>query len=47
VAGKANALKEVDESKNGAVLTGLTWIELEGHHFLLAANFSQKQIEMF
>jgi len=47
VAGKATALKEVDESKNGAVFTGLTWIELEGHHFLLAANFSQKQIEMF
>jgi uncharacterized protein (TIGR03118 family) len=47
VAGKSTALKEVDESKNGAVFTGLTWMELEGHHFLLAANFSQKQIEMF
>jgi uncharacterized protein (TIGR03118 family) len=47
VAGKSTAVNEVDESKDGAVFTGLTWIELEGHHFLLAANFSQKQIEMF
>jgi uncharacterized protein (TIGR03118 family) len=47
VAGKSTALLEVDESKNGAVFTGLTWIELQGHHFLLAANFSQRQIEMF
>jgi uncharacterized protein (TIGR03118 family) len=47
VAGKSTALLKVDESKNGAVFTGLTWIELQGHHFLLAANFSQRQIEMF
>jgi uncharacterized protein (TIGR03118 family) len=47
VANKSTALNEVDESKNGAAFTGLTWIELEGHHFLLAANFSQRQIEMF
>ena len=47
VAGQSIALNEVDESKNGAVFTGLTWIESEGHHFLLAANFSQRQIEMF
>jgi uncharacterized protein (TIGR03118 family) len=47
VANKSTALNKVDESKDGAVFTGLTWIELEGHHFLLAANFSQKQIEMF
>jgi uncharacterized protein (TIGR03118 family) len=47
VSGKSTALNEVDESKNGAVFTGLTWIEVEGHHFLLAANFSQNQIEMF
>jgi uncharacterized protein (TIGR03118 family) len=47
VAGKSTALLEVDESKNGAVFTGLTWIEFQGHHFLLAANFSQRQIEMF
>jgi uncharacterized protein (TIGR03118 family) len=47
VANKSTAVNKVDESKDGAVFTGLTWIELEGHHFLLAANFSQKQIEMF
>jgi uncharacterized protein (TIGR03118 family) len=47
VAGKSTAVNEVDESKDGAVFTGLTWMELEGHHFLLAANFSQRQIEMF
>jgi uncharacterized protein (TIGR03118 family) len=47
VANKSTALNKVDESKDGAAFTGLTWIELEGHHFLLAANFSQKQIEMF
>jgi uncharacterized protein (TIGR03118 family) len=47
VAGKSTALLEVDESKNGAVFTGLTWIELQGHHFLLAANFGQRQVEMF
>jgi uncharacterized protein (TIGR03118 family) len=46
-AGKSTALNEVDESKNGASFTGLTWIELEGNHFLLAANFSQNRIEVF
>ena len=43
----STAINAVDESKNGALFTGLTWIELEGNHFLLAANFSQNQIEMF
>jgi len=43
----STAMNEVDESKNGALFTGLTWIEVGGHHFLLAANFSQNRIEMF
>jgi uncharacterized protein (TIGR03118 family) len=46
-AGKSTAMTEVDESKNGAVFTGLTWIELRGNHFLLAANFSQNRVEAF
>jgi uncharacterized protein (TIGR03118 family) len=46
-AGKSVALNEVDESKEGAVFLGLTWVELEGNHFLLAANFSENRIEMF
>jgi uncharacterized protein (TIGR03118 family) len=45
--GQSTAINEVDESKNGAVFTGLTWIEKEGTHFLLAANFSQNRIEAF
>ena len=45
--GQSTALNEVDESKNGAVFVGLTWIESEGNHFLLAANFSQNRIEEF
>jgi uncharacterized protein (TIGR03118 family) len=33
--------------EKGAVFTGLTLIESEGDHFLLAANFSQNRIEKF
>ena len=46
-AGQSTAITEVDESKNGAVFTGLTWFENDGTHFLLAANFSQNRIEEF
>src|SRR5271155_5518035 len=46
-AGLSTAITEVDESKDGAVFTGLTWIESDGDHFLLAANFSQNHIEEF
>jgi uncharacterized protein (TIGR03118 family) len=45
--GLSTAINEVDESKNGAVFMGLTWVEMEGNHFLLAANFSQNRIEVF
>ena len=45
--GQSTAITEVDESKNGAVFLGLTWVEMEGNHFLLAANFSQNRIEVF
>jgi len=45
--GQSTAITEVDESRNGAVFMGLTWIEENGKHFLLAANFSQKRIEIF
>jgi uncharacterized protein (TIGR03118 family) len=47
VSGHSAALPEVDESKDGAVFTGLTWIESDGSHFLLAANFGQNRIEKF
>jgi uncharacterized protein (TIGR03118 family) len=46
-AGLSIALNEVDESQHGAVFMGLTWIESEGNHFLLAANFGQNRIEKF
>jgi uncharacterized protein (TIGR03118 family) len=46
-AGQSTALNEVDESKSGAVFVGLTWIESEGNHFLLAANFSRNRVEVF
>ncbi len=46
-AGKSTAINKVDESKDGAVFTGLTWVERDGNHFLLAANFSQNRIEVF
>jgi uncharacterized protein (TIGR03118 family) len=46
-AGTSTALNKVDESKAGAVFTGLTWVEADGNHFLLAANFSQNRIEEF
>jgi hypothetical protein len=39
------AVNEVTEK--GAVFTGLTWIERDGTHFLLASNFSQNGIEEF
>jgi uncharacterized protein (TIGR03118 family) len=45
--GQSLAVTKVDESKNGAVFLGLTWVEMEGDHFLLAANFSQNRIEVF
>src|SRR5580658_3705558 len=45
--GQATAITEVDESKAGAVFTGLTWVEVDGAHFLLAANFAQDRIEAF
>ena len=45
--GQSTAITKVDESKAGAVFTGLTWIEVDGAHFLLAANFSQDRIEAF
>jgi uncharacterized protein (TIGR03118 family) len=45
--GTSIALNEVDESKEGANFVGLTWVESEGNHFLLAANFSANKIEMF
>jgi uncharacterized protein (TIGR03118 family) len=46
-AGQSTAINEVDESKAGAVFMGLTWVEMDGNHFLLAANFSQNRIEVF
>jgi uncharacterized protein (TIGR03118 family) len=46
-AGLSTAINEVDESKEGAVFMGLTWIEIDGNHFLLAANFSENRIEVF
>ena len=39
------AVNEVVEK--GAVFTGLTLIEEDGSHFLLAANFSQNRVEKF
>jgi uncharacterized protein (TIGR03118 family) len=45
--GQSLAVNKVDESKNGAVFTGLTWVEKDGDHFLLAANFGQNRIEVF
>jgi uncharacterized protein (TIGR03118 family) len=46
-AGASTAINVVDESKQGAVFMGLTWIEVDGNHFLLAANFSENRIEVF
>jgi uncharacterized protein (TIGR03118 family) len=46
-AGTSTAINKVDESKEGAVFTGLSWVEMDGNHFLLAANFSQNRIEKF
>ena len=46
-AGQSMAIRKVDESKDGAVFTGLTWVESEGNHFLLAANFKKRRIEKF
>jgi len=39
------AVNEVVEK--GAVFMGLTWVEIDGKHFLVAANFSQNRIEAF
>ena len=46
-AGLSTAITEVDESAVGALFTGLTWVEKDGTHFLLAANFGQNRIEAF
>src|ERR1700723_2287062 len=45
--GQSLAVNKVDESKNGAGFTGLTWVEKDGDHFLLAANFTQNRIGEF
>jgi uncharacterized protein (TIGR03118 family) len=45
--GQSTAITKVDEWKSGAVFTGLTWVEVDGRHFLLVANFSQNRIEKF
>jgi uncharacterized protein (TIGR03118 family) len=45
--GTSVAINKVDESKAGAVFTGLTWVEVQGEHFLLAANFRHDRIEAF
>jgi uncharacterized protein (TIGR03118 family) len=47
VAGKSSAITKVDEGQAGAVFTGLTWVQFNGAHFLLAANFRENQIEVF
>lgn len=47
VAGKSTAITMVDEGQAGAVFTGLTWVEFNGAHVLLAANFRENQIEVF
>jgi uncharacterized protein (TIGR03118 family) len=44
---ETQAVTVVDESKQGAVFLGLTWIEVDGKHFLLAANFAGRRIEAF
>jgi len=41
------AVNKVDESANGAVFTGLTWIVVDGEHFLLAPNFHSGAVEAF
>jgi uncharacterized protein (TIGR03118 family) len=46
--GLANIEAAVTEvSENGSVFTGLTWVELNGAHFLLAANFAGRSVEAF
>ena len=47
VNGASTAINKVDESKSGAVFLGLTWVESDGDHFLLAANFHARDIEIF
>ena len=47
VNGQSTAITQVDESKAGAVFTGLTWVEIDGNHYLLAADFSHNRIEAF
>lgn len=41
------AVTVVDESKQGSVFLGLTWVEVDSKHFLLAANFAGRRIEAF
>lgn len=47
VNGQSTAITRVDESEAGAVFTGLTWVESDGNHYLLAADFSHNRIEAF
>jgi len=42
-----SAVTEIDESKQGAVFLGLTWVEVGGKHFLLAANAAGREVEVF
>lgn len=46
-AGQSTAITKVDEGQAGAIFTGLTWVQFNGAHFLLAANFRENQIEVF
>lgn len=45
--GASAAVIEVDESKSGAAFVGLTWVESDGSHLLLAANFFGNKVEAF
>jgi uncharacterized protein (TIGR03118 family) len=36
-----------EATEQGSVFTGLTWVEVDGKHFLLAANFAGRSIEAF
>jgi uncharacterized protein (TIGR03118 family) len=44
--GTSMAITKVDDSKAGAVFMGLTWVESEGNHWLLAADFGRRKIEV-
>jgi uncharacterized protein (TIGR03118 family) len=41
------AVIKVNESAADAVFTGLTWVVIDGRHFLLAANFHAGTVEIF